>query len=252
MGFSNFIGSLSQNPWISLISLFLTFIGLVITIVLHLRGKRKKAIRYCFKSDLLFEDSKEKIDGLTIKFLGKQISILTATKIIFWNNGTETLNREDFPSNDKFSIRIDIDYDILDVSIKQLNNIPIEVKIAEDGKKIDIDFEYLDKKDSFILQVFHTGNTNSNIFHVNGTIKGFGKLAKAKVSFTEDFMILPHFLWGFFIWLWTLSFIYRSPYVNLNILVAPFLLLIPIQIIRISIKKARTIIPKELKQLLKG
>ena len=251
MNFSTFINSLPQNPWVTIISLLITISAMTMSIVFYQRGRRKKSIRYCFRSDLLFEDFKEKIEGLTIKYSGKQIDTLTVTKIIFWNNGTETLNREDFLSNDKFSISIDTDYHILDASIKKINNIPIEIMISDDGKKIDIDFEYLDKKDSFIIQLFHTGNTNSNIFHVNGIIKGFGKLAEAKVSFNENFKIVPNFLGELLAWLLGWHFLIREHFIFVKIIVGIYLVLFPILVIKISIQKAKTIVPKELKELLK-
>ena len=132
----------------------------------------------------MFEGFVKKIKGLSIQFSGKQIKTLTITRITFWNNGTETINHNDFPTNDPFSINIQNGYEILDASIMKSNNISNDVKInlSDDGYKIDVDFEYLDPKDKFIIQIFHTGTEDSSDFKIFGSIKGFGKIYKGEVN----------------------------------------------------------------------
>jgi hypothetical protein len=178
--FNNF-NSLMQNPFVTMISLILALIGVLLAIIFYIKGKRKKSLQYCFKNDLLIENFNQRIEGLNIKYLDKSISKLMVTKIAFWNNGTETINVEDIPCNDKLSIVIDKDYEILNVSmiciLNETNNINFD--LLEDGKKIIIDFEYIDKNDGFVMQIFHTANDYKN-FDICGTIKGFGKISKGK------------------------------------------------------------------------
>ena len=44
-----------------------------------------------------------------------------------------------------------------------------------------MDFEYLDKQDGFVVQIFHTG-INQDLFNINGTLIGFGEVTKGKSS----------------------------------------------------------------------
>ncbi|MDR2570619.1 MAG: hypothetical protein LBD23_10045 [Oscillospiraceae bacterium] len=206
-----YINILSENPWITLISIPLALIGLILTLILYFKGKRKKSIKYYLEGDSLFEDFVEKINGLSIQFFGKQIKTLTVTKIVFWNSGTETINREDFPTNDIFYINIEDGYEILDVSIIRSNNQSnnIAVSLSEDEKKIKIDFEYLDPKNGFILQIFHTSTEYSSKFNVNGSIKGFGKLSEGEVTDKSRlssisfvvFLLSVYAIFGITIWL---------------------------------------------------
>jgi hypothetical protein len=184
MNISIFFNTLAQNPWITLLTITIALIGVILTIIFYLKGRRKKSIRYSIKSDCLFEDFVEKITGLSIQFSKKQIKTLTVTKIAFWNDGTETINCDDFPSNDTFSISIDNNYDILDVSVihsnKDTNN--IKINLSKDRKKIDLEFEYLDHDDGFVIQIFHTNIDYPNKFNINGYIKSFGKLSNGEVN----------------------------------------------------------------------
>jgi hypothetical protein len=181
MNISNMISSLIQNPWIIFISLFLAPVGVILAILFYFKSKRKKSIKFCQKNDLLIRDFIQKVDGLNIEYLGNKIKTLSIAKIAIWNDGTETINGYDIPKHDNFFISIDNNHDILDVSIIQTTNKSndIKVKLSEDKKEINIDFEYLDKKDGFVLQLFHTGIDIENI-NLNGSIKGFGKIIKGK------------------------------------------------------------------------
>ena len=179
-----FFSELAQTPWITFISIALALIGLISSVFFYYKGRKTKLIRYYLYGNSLFEGFVEKIKGLSIQFYGKQIKTLTVTKIRFWNNGTETINHNDFPTNDPFSINIQKGYEILDASIMKSNNTSNNVKInlSDAGFKIDVDFEYLDPKDEFIIQIFHTGTEDSNDFKVFGSIKRFGKIFKGKVN----------------------------------------------------------------------
>jgi hypothetical protein len=192
MDFSAFINSLATYPWVSLGSFILTLIAVILAIFFYIKGKRKKSIRCCFRSLSLIEGFVGEINGLLIQFSGKQIGTLIVTKFAFWNNGTETITRDDFPSNKTFSIEVNNDYDILDVSILKSsdNSNNISVKVSDDGKKTDVDFEYLDNKDGFVLQLLHTCNKKDNKFILNGYIKGFGLLSKGEIYFNNNFGLI--------------------------------------------------------------
>ncbi|MDR2965263.1 MAG: hypothetical protein LBU88_05765 [Treponema sp.] len=191
-----FFNILSQNPWITLVSMALALIGIILTLILYFKGKRKKSIKYYFEGDSLFEDFVEKINGLSIQFSGKQIKTLTVTKIVFWNSGTETINREDFPTNDTFYIKIEDEYEILDVSIIRYNNHAnnIGIILSDDGKKISIDFEYLDTEDGFVIQIFHTSTKYYSKFSINGSLKGFGKLSEGEVTNKSTLNLISIFI----------------------------------------------------------
>lgn len=202
----DFIEILTQNPMIAMFSIILSPIGIILAVVFYLKSRKIKSIKHYFKSDLLIDDFIQKIEGLTIKFSDKSINRLMVTKIAFWNNGSETINFEDIPNNDKFSISIKDNFNILDVTIinilNKANN--IDFLLSDDGKEISISFDYIDQKEGFIIQIFHTG-TSSEIFEINGTIKGFGKIFKGKHNKNYKFSIIE-IIQDIFVFIVSLSF----------------------------------------------
>jgi hypothetical protein len=171
--------TLPKNSLTFLISIILTIIGIISSIVIYYKGRERKSISYNVVDNHLISNFKQKINGLTIQYSGKDIERLSVTNFIFWNNGTETIHRDNIPHKDKFSITIKDGNYILDKSIINVTNKAnkIDPILSNDKKKIDIDFEYLDKGNGFILKIFHTGE-KYNDFDVNGSIMGFGKISK--------------------------------------------------------------------------
>ena len=173
----SFIDTLLKNPLVAFGTIILAIIGIILTIVSIYKGRGKKSIRYNIETNLLIENFEQKIKNITIQYSGKDINSLSVTKFLFWNNGTETIRQNDIPIKDKFSITIKDDNYILDKSIIEETNKSnnIDINLSDDKKKIDIDFEYFDKGDSFTIQIFHTGSKSTD-FDINGSIMGFGKI----------------------------------------------------------------------------
>jgi len=182
MDFPILIDSLIHNTWFILIIALLAPMGIILTIVFYLKPRQKKSMSHSIISDTLIKDFVQKIDGLEICFSGKQIETLIITKIAFWSNGTETINHGDIPSNDSFSINIDDKFDILDMSVIQITNKANDIKavLSENNKEVKINFDYLDKDDGFVIQLFHTGNIEN--INICGSIKGFGKISKGHIG----------------------------------------------------------------------
>jgi hypothetical protein len=207
--FTNFINALTQNPWVNLISIFGAFIAfpsLFLAIFFYIKGKTKKSIKYISRYDTLIDKGiDQKVIGLSISISNKQINKLAVSRIAFWNNGNKTLTCNDIPTLSKFTITINNDYDILDVSIIETLNPKnnISVTLLEDSRTIDIYFEYMDKNDGFVLQIFHTGNDLSAL-KINGGIK-WGKISKGtfdqrieRANFF-DFGMLTNLIIGLFL-----------------------------------------------------
>ena len=183
MNIIEIISVVTQNSWVNLFALILAPIGMFFSIFFFFKSRRKKSVRFFSIYNALVVDFAQKIDGLNIQFSGKEIQRLTVSKIAFWNSGTETITHNDIPSKDKISIDIDEEFRILSCSIIAQTNITnnISVCLSQDGKKVDIDFEYLEKQDGFVIQIFHTGDSKV-VFNFNGTVMGFGKVSKGKTS----------------------------------------------------------------------
>jgi len=172
---SDFIDIIIKNPVIVLIIMICTPLGIFISI----KSKRKKSFKFCGNYIVLIENFIQNINGLNIKYFENDIKSFTIARFIFWNNGNETIRNSDIPSKDKFCIEIKNNYNILNASLLKVTNDSnnVSFKLSENKKILYIYFEYLDKHDGFVLQIFHN-SSDSKPFIINGSIMGFGEIKK--------------------------------------------------------------------------
>lgn len=132
---------------------------------------------YTKRSINIFRNFVSKIEHLKIIYFNQQIENLTITKILFWNRGYETINRLDIPQLDPLTIRVKNGLEILDAKIIYMNNPANQFSLifSDDISYITLEFDYVDKDEGAIVQVMHTGTSESDV-QISGTIKGAGKL----------------------------------------------------------------------------
>lgn len=167
---------LTENPWISALSLFLALLGIILAIIFFIRGRRTKEPRYTIRSTNLMRDFTSRLEALEMTYAGKRISNLTATKLAFWNNGKDTINGSDIAAADPLMVKVNDGYKILDSSVLYAKNAANQFSInqSDDGSHVLIQFDYLDADEGGVIQLLHTGKSSDDI-EVCGTIKGAGK-----------------------------------------------------------------------------
>jgi hypothetical protein len=169
-----------DNPWMALVVFLIAIVGIILTTIFGLKSLKKKHPMIEMKSDNLIKDFTGKFDGLKIELEGKACENLTATKIVFWNNGRETISDTDIPELAEMSIVPKKDIKIFASKVIKVANKANNFSIINLTDKILIKFEYLDKNEGGVIQILHSGESGEDLI-VNGTIKGFGKLENNKI-----------------------------------------------------------------------
>ena len=107
---------------------------------------------------------------------GTSIQNLTVSKVAFWNDGREIINKSDIVDSDPLRIEAVGTCDILDASvIKETNKINQFSIEKVDNKSVRILFDFLDKKgQGGAVQVIHTGTQSADI-KIDGSVKGASK-----------------------------------------------------------------------------
>jgi hypothetical protein len=160
--------------WEKVIAIVGTLVG-VIGLYLTLKGWKRKKPTYLLHSNNIFSGLEHTIPDVEVKFAGygQPINALTVTKIAFWNNGTETLKKQDVVKDDPITIQGKAGIVFLSASIMEsvssLNR--VACKVNQDRSLVTITFEYLDHNQGANIQVFHTGTSNADIM-LGGTIMG--------------------------------------------------------------------------------
>jgi hypothetical protein len=173
--------SLLTNPIVILIGLIsgvCSIIALPLGVVLYFKSKKEKRPRFLVRSNTLVRNLQTTLPGLRITYEGHRepLANVTVSRIAFWNDGRETIQKADVIKERHVVITsadnqvIFLDVEVLGIN-KKINK--IVPALATDKGRVKIQFEFLDHKDGCVLQVIHTGQSVQAI-KVDGYIKGCG------------------------------------------------------------------------------
>jgi hypothetical protein len=163
------------NYVIGIVGVVLAIVGLIASYYFYKKSVRIKEPVYSIKSNNLISGSASTLHNLNISYKKRRVKNLTVSKILFYNRGAETINRQDIATINPLKIASET-CTVLDASVLQVNN-PANVfkVILEKGSQdVFIDFDYLDKNQGAVIQVVHTGLSSENI-GLYGDIKGVEK-----------------------------------------------------------------------------
>lgn len=174
----------STITWIILS--FCTVASLAYAIITGVKGKKRKQFTYAKKSNYIIQNKVKTIEKLDLKFDGKSIDVLTISTIVIWNSQNTEIRREDIVSEYELSINSEDNTEILDAKIIYENEPANKFSIKKlSSKKVVFDFEYVDRKEGFVVQIFHTGKSNS--LKVDCKIKGGESIKQYQnISFSNN------------------------------------------------------------------
>jgi hypothetical protein len=172
--------ALASDPLLTVGGFVIGVLGIVLAIVFYFKSKKEKTPCYEVSSDTLIEGIDKALDGLQLRYKGHPQSRITVTKIIFWNDGHETIDKGDLVAIDPVRVICPSSVTILDIQVTQASFHSNAVSLGDEEKTTEhtsypINFEYLDHKNFFIIQIVHNGDERAN-FSIGGKIKGVDKI----------------------------------------------------------------------------
>jgi hypothetical protein len=165
----------------------LGLIGTIFGLILAIRSIRKKEPIYVIKSNNVISDFSSKYQDLTVSYKKKKVKNLTVSKVLFFNKGTEVINREDIVNIEPLRIVPKEKVEILDAKILQANKDANQFSISFDKQKnqVFIDFEYLYKNQGVVIQVIHTGLSSEDL-EIKGEIKDIQNIRRLRFSKEDE------------------------------------------------------------------
>lgn len=141
------------------LSILTLFIGLFFSFYLYFRT----FYRLVFSTERIFKDRNENTDW-------KNEQNKYTTRLLFYNNGRKTLTK-----NDIKQLEIKCSKNILSVRLlEELKNI----KLHKESKKINVDVEYLDSSNFFVVEIEHNG-----YIEVEGRISETGEILRTEPTY---------------------------------------------------------------------
>jgi hypothetical protein len=170
----NYLFEFFNQGWVgSTIGIIGTLIG-VVSLLYSYFSKKKASPSFQKESSRLIGHKNNELPGeIRVFYQEIPLSRLTRSTFIFWNDGNETLSKEDITSGDPIAISVANDERILSFQVtklsRKINNIQV---LRCDGveNSIILEFDFLDKNDGAVIEILHDGKE----LHpkVTGTVKG--------------------------------------------------------------------------------
>ena len=93
---------------------------------------------------------------------GRNVPTIHSVKLVFWNAGRKEIRQEDLPTGDA-ALRISIsdNFEILGADARTSNNCAANAEII-DANTVKLDFEFLNKKDSYFCELICTNIDNGD------------------------------------------------------------------------------------------
>ena len=171
---------------VNIVSFGLGLLGIVASIFFYYKSLRKKDPQFSKKTISLIKDQIGKINGLEIKYQNDTIQNLSISKIVFYNNGRETIKTTDIAISNPIRVEVGGDYKVLDASILFSKNDANNFSIQVDSNCVTINFDYCDYSEGAVFQIIHTGKSSDDI-SLKGSMHGV-KMIYEK-SFSKSFLL---------------------------------------------------------------
>jgi hypothetical protein len=170
---------------------FIAIIGLILTCVFYQKSRRITETSWSIRTNNIVSGFTAKLEALQILYSGARVENISISKILFWNSGTETINRQDITTADPLRIVAIREIHLLDVKVQQVNNKPSQFSadLAPDQKSANLGFDYFDRGQGAVIQVIHTGTSSADI-QVAGAIKSAGG-PKKRIIKVVQYLPLP-------------------------------------------------------------
>jgi hypothetical protein len=161
------------DTFLGIAGIVLGLIGLASGYIFYRKSLRIKLPMYLMRTENLIRDNVSSMSGLKITYNDHGIANLSITSILFWNNGSETIDEQDRVRSNPLRVSTNEGVQILDAKIAISNNQAnrLSVNVDEQGNHAYLFFDYLDKAQGGIIQVTHTGLSSDDL-SLHGDIKG--------------------------------------------------------------------------------
>jgi hypothetical protein len=182
----NIMKWLNDNQWLNVIFLLFAILGIIVSIYLYRKGKRRKKPLFSKRSVNVVSDSIQSFGDILVTYLGKPVENLTVTKVAIWNSGNETLNSSDQAPTDKLRIETEEGIQIFKADIIYESNQTNNFKVQINSNIVELTFDFFDQNQGGIVKIIHSGKKSDNLI-IKGTFKGVGNIKETKVS-SLDFL----------------------------------------------------------------
>ncbi len=149
-------------------------ISLIIGWILLLPTLRSKTLAWTMSSRNIVKDFSSELEGLEIRYRGEEVNNVSTAKVAVWNDGKETIRRDDIIEANPPRLTALGDVRFLYAALIDHNNDESEfaIDVSPDDKSVAIGWYYLDPRHGAVIQIVHTGVSDEDLTLEGKTIGG--------------------------------------------------------------------------------
>ncbi|MCR6727602.1 hypothetical protein [Agrobacterium fabrum] len=146
-----------------------TFIGVVgLAMAWKMRSVSRMAY-YCRHSSIIGEEQTKYTSDLHVTFKGREIERATLTQLYVWNDGNQTIRREDITKKKPLGFAVPGGQFLLRMTVAQMADEAMDVTFTDgDEASFNVEFEYIEPRQGFVCDILHTGKPED--FEFFGTL----------------------------------------------------------------------------------
>ncbi len=158
------------SDWLALAALAVAIVGIPVAWIIARRTRRTPLLQYAVDFDILAVPADGLVEaGLSMKFNGNDVPVVSRTYLAFWNRSGDTVDRDDILAQDPLQIVLASGDNPLQTRIAFRSRPQIDLSSRIDNGKVFVDFLFLDAGDGGIIEVLHQGVSAPEMA---GTVKG--------------------------------------------------------------------------------
>ena len=93
-----------DSPFLAGVSLVLALVSIILAYIFFRKSQRARTPSWAIRTTNLIRDYTSKLSDLEIRYRQQQVKDLSISRVVFWNDGAETIDREDVASTDPVRI----------------------------------------------------------------------------------------------------------------------------------------------------
>ncbi len=179
-----------MNDYIYYLSPIIAIIAIGLTIYFYLKGRKIKKLKYEVTNSIILYQRASGIENIKIMYEGVSIKNAGLAKITIANAGNTIIEKDDVDENDVLRILIDKKSKILEYNIITSNNQSVNIT-KENDYTLLVNFNFLNPKDSFDVQLIHDGTIAESIV-LRGKVKGineFDIISRITIDASHKFIL---------------------------------------------------------------
>ncbi len=191
--FEEFLKVMTGGTIYNIIILIFAIVGIIASFYFYKKSHRLTSAAFMIRTIRLINNRHNKLPALNISSGDEPINTLSISKVALWNDGSDTINADSIAKNNTLRIAIDPRYEILgaDIQFEKNKSNDFKIALAEDHQSVKINFDYFDRDEGVVIQLYHTGRRSADI-SVVGQIKSCREIRRMQPYSTAP-MPMPDF-----------------------------------------------------------